>query len=45
MAARRGPPFKGVAVMRERLLAADSCAAHFAQAGFCLMRIALFLAR
>jgi hypothetical protein len=27
------------------LLAADSCAAHFAQAGFCLMRIALFLAR
>jgi hypothetical protein len=31
--------------LREKLLAADSCAAHFAQAGFCLMRIALFLAR
>jgi hypothetical protein len=27
------------------LLAADSGSAHFAEAGFCLMRIALFLAR
>jgi hypothetical protein len=38
------PPIENDIAARA-LLAADSCAAHFAQAGFCLMRVALFLAR
>jgi hypothetical protein len=42
---RKGPPIENDIRDARGLLAADSCAAHFPQAGFCLMRIALFLAR
>src|SRR5260370_4762766 len=41
----KGRPSKSCRDARAKLLAANPCAAHFAQAGFCLMRIALFLSR
>jgi hypothetical protein len=43
-AAQREPPVGNYRDAR-KLLAADSGTAHFAQAGFCLMRVALFFAR